>query len=269
VVDLDKGTWFDHEAKEGGGCLDLIERELGLTLQTANKWLNEKVLADAAPASDRDYEAESKETPKLAKTWNYVDAYGKPLFQVCRLEYRLKPGERKPRKTFRQRRRDPGGEWIWNTDGVNLVPYRLPELIEAISRQQAIFFVEGEKCVDALMDLDIPATTNPMGAGKWWDELTEQFRDARLVIIPDNDEAGRKHAGLMAEKLQGVAAEIRIVPLMDVPKKGDVVDWINAGGTAELSMTLPWPRRYGRGIAVGRSGETRRTAVSAIGGRNS
>ena len=26
-VDVGKGTWFDHEAKEGGGVIDLLKRE--------------------------------------------------------------------------------------------------------------------------------------------------------------------------------------------------------------------------------------------------
>ena len=27
-VDLEKGTWFDHELNEGGGCIDLILQEV-------------------------------------------------------------------------------------------------------------------------------------------------------------------------------------------------------------------------------------------------
>jgi hypothetical protein len=40
-VDLKKGTWFDHEAKEGGGVLDLIARETGRKGQEAIRWLKE------------------------------------------------------------------------------------------------------------------------------------------------------------------------------------------------------------------------------------
>ena len=31
VINLKKGTWYDHEAGEGGGVLDLITREKGIT----------------------------------------------------------------------------------------------------------------------------------------------------------------------------------------------------------------------------------------------
>src|SRR6266403_546951 len=38
-VDLRKGTWFDHEAGEGGGALDLVTRELKLEGRDRLEWL--------------------------------------------------------------------------------------------------------------------------------------------------------------------------------------------------------------------------------------
>jgi len=38
-INLAKGTWFDHEAGEGGGVLDLIKREIGCTTPAAIEWL--------------------------------------------------------------------------------------------------------------------------------------------------------------------------------------------------------------------------------------
>ena len=58
----------------------------------------------------------------------------------------------KQKKTFRQRRPDPErpGLWIWNVDGVPILPYRLPELIEAMANKRMITIVEGEAKVDLL-----------------------------------------------------------------------------------------------------------------------
>jgi hypothetical protein len=53
-------------------------------------------------------------------------------------------------KAFRQRRPDGRGGWLANTDGVRVVPYRLPDVLEAISRGQQILIVEGEKDADRL-----------------------------------------------------------------------------------------------------------------------
>ena len=50
--------------------------------------------------------------------------------------------------------------------GVERVPYRLPELLNA-APDTTVFVCEGEKDCDALHALGLIATTNPGGAGKW------------------------------------------------------------------------------------------------------
>ena len=42
-VDLKKGTWFDHEANQGGGVLDLIRREEGSAGKDAVEWLEREL----------------------------------------------------------------------------------------------------------------------------------------------------------------------------------------------------------------------------------
>ena len=41
-VDLRKGTWFDHEAQEGGGVVDLVKREEGASLTPVSDVLQKK-----------------------------------------------------------------------------------------------------------------------------------------------------------------------------------------------------------------------------------
>jgi hypothetical protein len=58
-------------------------------------------------------------------------------------------------------------------------------------------------------------------------------------VLPDNDEPGRDHAVDVARKLHGVAASVKIVEFPNLPEKGDVSDWIAAGGTvAELERLV-------------------------------
>ena len=54
-----------------------------------------------------------------------------------------------------------------------------------------------------------------------------------MVILPDNDEAGRKHRDVVGASLQGIAAWIRVLELPGLATKGDVRDWLAAGGTPE------------------------------------
>ena len=93
-----------------------------------------------------------------------------------------------------------------------------------------VFVVEGEKDADNLAKHDFVATTNIGGAGNWKPALNQHFAGKVVYILPDNDEPGAKHAVDVARNLHGVAASVRIVKLPGLPDKGDVSDWIEAGG---------------------------------------
>jgi hypothetical protein len=170
----------------------------------------------------------------------YQNEDGSVAFAVERVEYQnadgsfvAKGGKRK--KIFRQKRPDPDrpGAWLWNVDGVPSLPYRLPELLEAIAGERPIVIVEGEKCADALWAIGIPATTNAAGAGKWKIELCKYFAGSDVILVPDNDDAGRKHVQDVRAKLTGVAKRIRVVVLPNLLPKGDVADWLAHGATRE------------------------------------
>jgi putative DNA primase/helicase len=70
------------------------------------------------------------------------------------------------------------------------------------------------------------------------EEYTEHLCARRVVIIPDNDDAGRQHARQVADYMRAKAAEVRLLTLPGLPDKGDVGDWLNAGGSAEDLIDL-------------------------------
>ena len=165
---------------------------------------------------------EKMPSPKII-TYDYTDENGNLLFQVVRT----------PDKQFPQRRPNGKGGWIWGLQEVTSVLYRLPALLQAKARGETLFIVEGEKDADRLVSLGLTATTNPMGAGKWKDRYSESFTGANVVILPDNDEPGEKHARSVALSLQGIALTIKVVHLPGLPPKGDISDWLDQGGTLE------------------------------------
>jgi hypothetical protein len=79
----------------------------------------------------------------------------------------------------------------------------------------------------------LPATCNAMGAGKWKPELNRYFAGAHVILVPDNDDTGVKHIQDVGAALSGIAKRVRVLLLPGLPAKGDVVDWIAAGGTRE------------------------------------
>jgi putative DNA primase/helicase len=174
---------------------------------------------------------------QLADTYEYYDAHGTLLFQVLRLEW-WEGGRKK--KIFPQRHPDPvhPGAYLNGIDGVERVLYNLPHVLQAVEAGETIYIAEGEKDVKRLLALGLTATCNPMGVGKWLDAYSPSLRGAEVVIFPDHDVAGHTHAAQVAQSLAGIAARVTVVPLPDLPEKGDVSDWLAAGGTRDGLLAL-------------------------------
>ena len=177
----------------------------------------------------------------VAEEYRYDREDGELAFVVKRVEFQgpdgtyqlTKDGKRK--KSFRQCRPDPKkpGGWIWNVEGVPPLLYRLPEVIEAVANERPIVIVEGERKVDRLWSLNVPATCNAGGAKKWKPEHAEPLAGANVIVLPDNDTPGRDHVDVVAGSLADIAASIRVLNLPSLKPKGDIVDWIKGGGTVE------------------------------------
>jgi putative DNA primase/helicase len=165
--------------------------------------------------------------PQISNIYDYCDEAGVLLFQVVRMEP----------KDFRQRAPRPEGGWTWQVKNIRKVLYQLSQLTDADSNQ-AIYITEGEKDVDRLRDLGLLATCNPGGAGKWLSEFNQSFSGRKVIIFPDNDTVGQKHAEDVARSLVGIAQSIKIVKLPNLPPKGDVSDWLDAEGTHETLLQL-------------------------------
>ena len=65
--------------------------------------------------------------------------------------------------------------------------------------------------------------------GKWREHFSETLAGADVVIVPDNDEAGQNHIEQVARALDGKAARVRVLDLVNLPRKGDVSDWLGRG----------------------------------------
>lgn len=158
-------------------------------------------------------------------TYDYQNLDGTLAYQVCRFANGADGS-----KTFRQRRPDGVGGWIWKLEGVTRVLYRWPNL----KGREAVVIVEGEKDADRLWSLGIPATTNSGGAGKWSEALTHQLREAgakRIVVLADNDPPGEAHARTVGRSCDDAGLFTKVILLPGLPPKGDVSNWLDLGHT--------------------------------------
>jgi putative DNA primase/helicase len=182
-----------------------------------------------APVTNIEDRKKGSKNRTEVQVYDYTNLEGKLLHQTVRFAP----------KGFRQRRPNGNGGWEWSLKGVDTVLYRLPEVAKAIKDGRPIFVFEGEKDADkAREELGVTSTTNPMGAGKWQESYTHTLRGAEVVLVPDNDEAGRKHAEQVAAQLAPVAASVKLVELPGVGPGGDLCDWRAAGGSKEELLKL-------------------------------
>nr|DAF26846.1 MAG TPA: DNA directed DNA polymerase [Caudoviricetes sp.] len=224
-VSINKDGWHDFGTEESGSVIDLVARVrcggnvmeaqeiLGVYLHLSPKMATKAGCIESGEKYDRLIAAGYHEV----KRYSYTDASGALVNQVVRLEHPTQ------KKEFLQC--TPRG---WGLRDVIPPLYNLPMLRSS----SWALLVEGEKDADNLIALNLPATTVCGGAKKWRDEYTQEFDDKDVAILPDNDDAGRAHARLIAHKLiaRARAKSVRIVPTSSAPK-GDVSDFFAEGHT--------------------------------------
>jgi len=273
------GFWKDHGTDESGDEVGLIERARGLSNVDAMKLYHElagvpwgKGGAGKVVHGDFKKRAPKKEEPEERRRsaaeerlgivpWEKVEQGKKttkrasgPREIVAEYDYFDEKGNfahqtvRFQPKDFRQRRKAHAGDdpekvrdgWVWSLSGWPVYPYRLPELI-AFDPREPVFLVEGEKDVENLERVgEICATTLPMGAGKWREEFAEWFRGRWVIVVVDDDHAGRKGAAKVADELMEICERVGILEMGMIwsngPEGADLSDWLEWGWEIEMTV---------------------------------
>jgi putative DNA primase/helicase len=167
-----------------------------------------------------------KGTVEATHTYTYAD--GTPAFAVIRV--RRPDGS----KEIPQVRPDGDG-WVYGGIGDNRPLYGLPALLAAPA-DAPVAFGEGEQKAELMASLGFLATTASQGAGNAAKTDVSPL-DGRVVhLFADNDEPGRKHMQEVATMaLAAGAKKVLNVTLPGLPKKGDIVDFVEAQRAAGKS----------------------------------
>lgn len=162
----------------------------------------------------------------------YTDENGNPLYRKIRFF---------PKDFVVERYAD--GRWEPGLGPTRKVIFNLPGVIQA----RKVYVVEGEKDARALANIGLVATTNPNGASeKIVDDYVAPLAGKQVVIIPDNDQAGLKHARDWASKIRGLA-DAYILKLPSEYK--DVSDFLGSRSAADLLALEQGAIRVGTGTA--------------------
>ena len=205
-----------------GDVIDYVVKVDGLTKPQALK----KLGAGIAPTTP--------DTVTRARSYDYHDQDGNVVFAVDRVET------------------PKGKQFIARPKGIakeDRPLYRLPEILAS---DGAVVIVEGEKDADSLTRMGITATSCAFGAGKWLPHYSEAMRGREVVVWPDHDKPGHKHADTVLSSLVGIAKSLRRVEPPDyLDSGGDATDVVVARGETEVRRLVDEaPVWTGESVAV-------------------
>jgi DNA polymerase I-like protein with 3'-5' exonuclease and polymerase domains/predicted P-loop ATPase len=203
--------------KKGGGILVFCrggckQSEVVAELQNRELWATKSDLRTSVKGKG------SRST--VTAKYRYYSEDGELLFEKQRKESSA------GKKTFVIGTYNETGAFIYGKPKGHPPLYNL----SAVMSSQEVYIVEGEKDVDTLTDLGLTATTNFDGAGRWSiDHYNPPLKGKDIILVPDNDTAGRKHMNVVGMSVMLVANSVKVLMLDGLPDKGDVSDWLNGG----------------------------------------
>lgn len=103
------------------------------------------------------------------------------------------------------------------------------EAIEAARPDTPIVIVEGERDVETMRRHGYMATTSG-GADSWLPRFAATFTSRDVVMLPDQDVAGKKYLAAVSRDVVPIARSFRVV---NVPHGKDVTEFFDNGGSEE------------------------------------
>ncbi|MCH7507580.1 MAG: AAA family ATPase, partial [Proteobacteria bacterium] len=221
------GRWMDHNDKQHhGDLIDLFQFtqnvEKGEAVKAAKEFLG---IQDGKPtqraAKPKPQTGVIKPPPvtwkgmKKIHTWDYTSE-GQKIGSVVRYED------------------DQGHKEVipfFQPNGKSGIPKELSMPLYGRTNPAYVFVTEGEKDVDAVLQLGLAAVTSQGGSQAArkadWSALKSV---GKVFLLPDNDKAGQGYVRDVIAILQAQNAEreLKVIDLDGLPEKGDIVDWIQA-----------------------------------------
>lgn len=196
--------WKCHGCGAKGTLIDFVMMKEGIGLARAARRIMEleRIGQERPPSRMKNL--------NIVRIHSYTDAEGRETWQ----KVKLSDG------TFRCRRRE-GSRWVYNLEGVTLLPYHY----DKVKDERSVVITEGEHDADTLTAIGVPATSGPYGKGSWPKDLTPFFADKEVRIIYDvgQDEA----AQVLAKKISTVTPHVFILKVPLPNHEDDITDYLS------------------------------------------
>ena len=175
-----------HFGEKGTDVYGVIQKMEGIGFSDARKIVAEAVGVSGKTPTPRSALPDMSRETTATSEYVYTDPAGDTVRMARRTDY--SDGSKKI-SLF-----SPDGNGGWSSGGGKgqATPlYRIPEVRDG---DDPVVIVEGEKVVEALCEQGVNATTCIGGAGKFTEDHAQSLKNRDVVVWPDKDEPGRKHA---------------------------------------------------------------------------
>jgi hypothetical protein len=224
--------WHCFGCSKGGDVLDFVQEWQGTDLAGAAAFLDPSAQSDSfaaipRPAAEpaKDHAVFLKRGQAIVATFHFYDKAGSLLYR----KHRVEPAADGRAKEFRYDR--PGDDNTWLAgQGEARTPYRLPDLLSAPGA--ALYMAEGEAKADKLAAWGLLATS----LKDWRPDFAPFVAGRRIIVLPDNDDAGARLADRTVSMVEAAGARPAILLLPGLPDKGDILDW--TGTPKELAALV-------------------------------
>ena len=202
VLNLESASWYDHEADQGGGIIDLINYKGG------------DVAKILEPYNVDQIKIPQPTKPKTMRLFNREQMIN--LFREAELHVKYSDDfmvMRFPTDHFIKQKYAPftrhGAEWsMKRPEGV------LPIYVSDKDKDSHVIIVEGEKAMkggESIYKGDV--CCHHGGVSNWQNCDWSKLKDRKAYIFPDNDEAGKKFAHELKEHLNDICESVDVIKI--------------------------------------------------------
>ena len=202
VLNLESASWYDHEADQGGGIIDLINYKGG------------DVAKILKPYNVDQIKIPQPTKPKTMRLFNREQMIN--LFREAELHVKYSDDfmvMRFPTDHFIKQKYAPftrhGAEWsMKRPEGV------LPIYVSDKDKDSHVIIVEGEKAMkggESIYKGDV--CCHHGGVSNWQNCDWSKLKDRKAYIFPDNDEAGKKFAHELKEHLNDICESVDVIKI--------------------------------------------------------
>lgn len=207
VLNLESASWYDHEADQGGGLIDLIKRQGLNPDEILQKYHNKPVQTFKKSYTDQD----------MYNLKHDSEIYVRYSASFCVMRFNDQHSIKQKYAPFTKE----GDLWYMRRP-----KEQLPIYLEERKKDSYVVISEGEKAMIGSKEIyDGDVCCHHGGVGNWDNCDWSILKQRRIIIWPDNDEPGKKFAKELAEHLTPFVESVTIVkPPSTFNDKDDLYD---------------------------------------------